>query len=144
MNRMKRKKGVSVRFILIFLAIIFFITASAYYMESMKEKIRPFPLQIIPEITPNETTTSTIIPTETTILECVSNENCQVQMKCEGTIYYYKTGTCGSNNKCSYDDWVRGTCEQSKNYCKAECNIGDCPPGSECDINTCKCLEPGP
>lgn len=109
-------------------------------MESMREKLPPSRLGIIPGITENVTTT-----TLESIVECANNEDCPDQTKCEGSIFYQKIGSCGSDYKCYYGDWVRGNCAQSKQNCRAACATdGDCGPDETCNTSDCVCISLGP
>jgi hypothetical protein len=136
-------KKASARFIAVFLTLTFLIVVFAYLIESVKEKL-PARLEIIPEIKENMTTTSTTIPLEA-IGECINNEDCPDQTKCEGNIFYQRIKSCGSDYKCYYGDWIRGNCDQSKQNCGAACATdGDCAPGETCDTSNCMCISSGP
>ena len=104
----------------VFLIIIFLVIVGAYYAGNIRK----------------ETPARLGIGTSW----CISDQDCSDLEKCEENMYYYRTGNC-TDYKCSYGDWIRGTCAQSKQYCGAECDVGDCPPGSEC-LADCTCSEP--
>lgn len=153
--KMKKGKGVSTKIFLVSLTAIFLIIAiTAYYMNNMKRGLKSTHLGVIPEEIPNETTTSTTIPMEIGVLGCNSTEDCPEQTKCEGKMFYYRTGSCGSDNNCSYSDWNSGNCTQSLQYCGAECDSDHyCSSGFNacegdkvvhvtpyCDSTSCKCV----
>lgn len=99
--------------------------------------------------TTSSITTSTTSSTTTTLLEtsipigCSSNVDCLNQTECEGNVFYYKNGACGSDNICYFGNWISGTCIQSKQKCGALCDSeADCPPPTTC-LDTCTCSEPG-
>jgi hypothetical protein len=131
---------------LILFTIMLFIIVSAYYMGSVKEKLFPSRLEIIPGIEKNVTTTvTTTFLLETTIpVECDTDEDCLNQTKCEGRRFYYKIGTCGSDQKCYYGDWIMGNCSLSVQNCGAECvRDSDCEelfPGTICNLESCMCV----
>ena len=72
--------------------------------------------------------------------ECQIDADCPTgPTKCEGRTYYEMPGVC-VKNKCSYGDWTIGSCEQSYQYCGADCGVGeDCPPPGMCS-GSCICV----
>jgi len=152
MNK-SRIKGASTRIIIVSLMIVLLIAIIAYYINDMKGEPKLSRLGITPEEMPNETTTSTTVPMEMGILGCNTTEDCPEQTKCDGEMFYYRNGSCGSDNNCSYSDWNSGNCTQSVQYCGAECyNDADCGSGFNacngdkvvhvtpyCDSKSCTC-----
>jgi hypothetical protein len=104
-------------------------------MKIMKEKLSAR-LGIIPEIKENVATTSTI-PLEV-IVECVSNEDCPDQTKCEGNKFYF-TEAVAIINALTAIGPMEAVASQSS--IGAECD-DDCPPGLVCDMVDCMCKLP--
>jgi len=92
------------------------------------------------EIIPNTTITSTTIFLEKSMIDCNNNEDCPEQTKCEGNMFLYRNGICGSDNKCSYGDWNFGNCTLSIQYCGVQCDdesdCGGIPCRPDCTCET--------
>ncbi len=110
-------------------------SASADTTDSIDDATATSPSTTSPSTTsPSTTSPSTTSPSTTSPTECVVDDDCPLNYRCDNGVCYYE----GCADGCCYDD---GCCETGCWY--NECDDStDCAPGYGCHYNLCELIDP--